>query len=347
MKEWNENVERIKDALAKDCGEEWVSAKQFQWIAPSFARTNVSLDTVKAWKFGLDKSDYIAKFSSHKYDDPLHPLYAVLGTLTYNSYIGVSTAPGLTLANTLMNHTKTVASVAVHNYEQKALADAGMKLDYIMGETNSLARQGKPGLSNSFGAALWGVDFNLLCASTDIKQVFMHQGTDYRYASWQPVQTNKTTIGTKPPYYGNVAVAASLGDITKSSVRVANIPLEQETEAAYAIYSNETLSRLVVINLNQYNYSVPTPLERPNPAYNFTVPTDCKGTATVQRLIANGSDATTGITFDGYSFNYELDNGKPKLLENVTRGEIVYVGSNGSVSVQVPDSSAALVHLKC
>jgi hypothetical protein len=267
--------------------------------------------------------------------------------LISQSYIGGATQPGVTLAGTLMNHTKTVSSVASHNKEQAALKAAGMKLDYIIGEGNSLYNQGKPGLSNSFGAALWGVDFNLYCASTDIKQVYMHMGTDYRYASWQPITTNKTTIGTKAPYYGNIAVAAALGDITADKVRVQNIALTKETEAAYAIYSGDKLKRLMIINMNQYNYSVPELTTRPSITYNFTLPSSCAGSGQVQRLIANGSDAITGITFNGNSYNYELDHGRPKLLGNVTKDETVWVASSGGIGVEVPWSSAALVQLSC
>jgi hypothetical protein len=222
-----------------------------------------------------------------------------------------------------------------------------MKQDYILGETNSLYHQGKPGLSNSFGAALWGVNFNLLAASTNIRQVFMHQGTDYRYASWQPIATNKTAIGTKAPFYGNVAVVAALANSTKSAVRVANVPLKNETEAAYAVFSDDKLARLMVINMKEYNYSVPSPSERPVTSYNFTLPTSCKGSGVVQRLIANGSDAISGISFNGMSWNYELAGGKGQLLGNATRDDIVWVASDGAVSVKVPDSSAALVQLTC
>jgi hypothetical protein len=246
-----------------------------------------------------------------------------------------------------MNHSKTVSSVRSHNNEQAKLKAAGMDLDYILGETNSLYNQGKPGLSNSFGAALWGVDFNLYCAATDIKQVFMHMGTDYRYASWQPIGTSKTVIGTKAPYYGNIAVAAALGDITADEVRVQNIPLQTEKEAAYAIFAGEKLKRVMVINLNQYNYSVSAPSKRPANEYTFTVPTTCAGSGTAQRLLANGSDAITGITFNGVSYNYELDNGKPKFLGNVSKDESVKVGSDGGFTLSVPWSSAALVQLTC
>ena len=329
VKEWNQKISDVNNALKKSCGHDWVLGNQFKWLAPSFAGTNNSLKAVKTWGTPQDPHHYIGRFSSH-------------------NYIGGATQPGVTLAGTLMNHTKTVSSVTAHVNEHDALKAAGLTVDYILGETNSLYNQGAPGLSNSFGAALWGVDFALYCASVNIKQVFYHMGTDYRYASWQPIPTNKTSIGTKPPYYGNVAVAAALGNITRSAVRVQNIPMNnEETEAAYSVYAGEKLQRLMVVNMNQYNYSVTNPTTRPEVLYNFTVPTSCAGVGLVQRLIANGSDAITGITFNGRSYNYELNEGRPKLLGNVTKDEVVYVGQDGGVSVPVPWSSGALLQLKC
>ena len=62
--------------------------------------------------------------------------------------------------------------------------------------------------------------------------------------------------------------------------------------------------------------------------------------------MANGSDAITGVTFDGYGYDYELDNGKPVSLANVTRDETLAVGRRGVVNVKVPDSSAVLVSFK-
>lgn len=246
-----------------------------------------------------------------------------------------------------MNHTSTVASVSKQIDEANALAQAGMTLPFILGETNSLYNEGAPGLSNAFGAALWGVDFNLYCAATGIKRVHMHQGTNYRYASWQPVDTSTTTKGTKPPYYGNIAVAATLGDLTVDQVQVQHLPLPEDTEAAYAVYANSTLARVMVINMVQYNYSAATIDDRPAVTYNFTVPASCSGHGVVQRLMANGSDAITGITFNGRSYNYELDLGNPQLVGNVTKDEITWIGEDGSFSVNVPYSSAALVQLSC
>jgi len=57
-----------------------------------------------------------------------------------------------------MNHTKTIQSVeflvnvsSILHEQPSYPAD----LPFILGEGNSLAGQGAPGLSNTFGAALW------------------------------------------------------------------------------------------------------------------------------------------------------------------------------------------------
>lgn len=199
-----------------------------------------------------------------------------------------------------------------------------------------------------------GVDANLLMAANNVSRSHMHQGTNYRYQAWQPINTNKTSIGTKAPYYGNIAVAAFLGDLTKASHRpqVVNIDLKDESKSAYASYVNGELTKIMLINLNdhnttaQNNYTVPS-AKRGVGKFILQVPKGCNGkTATLQRLMANGSDAVTGATFDGYSYNYELDNGKPVLLQNVTRGESVKVSRKGDLKVDVPDSSAVLLSFR-
>jgi hypothetical protein len=246
-----------------------------------------------------------------------------------------------------MNHSSTVHSVSSHLAEIAALAN--YSIPYILGETNSLYNEGAPGLSNSFGAALWGVDFNLWCASQGIRRVHMHQGTNYRYQSWQPIETSLATMGTKAPYYGNIAVAAIMGNLVEDKISIANLPLQNSYEAAYAAYVNSKLARVAIINMRQYNYtvngtsSIPNPVPRPSLSYSFAVPEDCGDRVSVQRLSANGSDAVTGITWDGHSYNYELNNGKPVRLTNVTTGEVELV-QGGVVSVTVPDSSVVVLN---
>ena len=253
-----------------------------------------------------------------------------------------------------MNHSANVASIALQLNESRLLAalpnDLNPDLPFILGETNSLYNEGRPGLSNTFGAALWGIDFNLWCATHNIRRVHMHQGTNYRYQAWQPIKTSKTSKGTKAPYYGNIAVASFLGDIITATPSIANLPLPNEEESAYAAYVDGELDRVIVINMMEYNATAgnkyinhyPRPIER----YEFQLPQSYHDKAEVQWLMANGSDAITGVTFDGYSYNYELENGMPVVLHNVTRGQTVNVASDGKMSVDVPRSSAAIVRFR-
>ena len=153
--------------------------------------------------------------------------------------------------------------------------------------------------------------------------------------------------------------------MTTSPVSIAQIPLNSSTEAAYAAYvagpsssspagAARTLTRIAVLNMNSYNSTVggeglaPLPagelLPRPGRNYTFDLGVAAVGkTAFVRRLWANGSDAITGITWDGWSYNFELDEGRPVRLGNVTVGERVKVARDGSVTVSVPDSSAVVL----
>lgn len=82
-----------------------------------------------------------------------------------------------------MNHTRVSRDVDEQAAEYKRIMSVSKDqkpAPLIFGETNSLYFQGKPGLSNTFGAALWGVDFNLYSASAGFKRVHMHMGTNYR-----------------------------------------------------------------------------------------------------------------------------------------------------------------------
>ncbi|TWU78504.1 hypothetical protein ED733_008987 [Metarhizium rileyi] len=329
--EWLNGTREIQEQIRKHCPTLADSA----FMAPSYDARATKLNATQVWGYGLDKRNNIKWYSVH-------------------NYIDGATSPGVTLQGTLMNHSRTIRDVDGQAAEYKrAMGTNHGDAPLIFGETNSLYSQGKPGLSNSFGAALWVVDFNLYSASAGFRRVHMHQGTDYRYQAFQPVDTNKTTKGTKAPYYGSIGVAAALGDVTKSSVSVSSVPMSSDRETAYAIYEDGYLKRLMVINMHGYNttrdgaglHPLPDPPGRGSWDFSFS-PQDLKQHVSfrVQRLMANGSDAITGVTFDGWSYNWELDNGNPVRLHNTTTGEMVK-SKHGVFTVRVPDSSAALLHM--
>ncbi|OTB19395.1 glycoside hydrolase family 79 protein [Daldinia sp. EC12] len=331
--EWLKGTRAIRSVLEENCPD-LLGNDTYGYLAPSFAGTTNHLKQPQTWADGINADGDIKFFSSH-------------------NYISGAETLGVTLQGTLMNHTRTALSVGVHTAENATIQPG---IPYILGETNSLYHQGRPGLSNSFGAALWAVDFALHCAAVGIGRVHFHMGTNYRYASWQPIPTDKTTIGTKPPYYGNIASSAFLGP---AGTLIAPVPLsdtaDPDTDVAYAAYSptSGALARLLVLNLRAYNYTLNgtggaelNPAPRPERTYRFTgidgVGDGEGGEVLVRRLRANGSDAITGITWDGWSYNYELDRGKPVRLENVTVGERVGV-VDGVVEVKVSDSEAVVL----
>jgi Glycosyl hydrolase family 79 C-terminal beta domain len=149
-----------------------------------------------------------------------------------------------------------------------------------------------------------------------------------------------TTLGTKAPYYGTIAVVTFLDDLTAGNVSIADMKLGGIYKDLYAAYVGGRLERIAAIQLHAYNYTGAA-WPRPGEKFTFKLPQGCGAEAvSLQRLMANGCDAITGITFDGYSYNYELEQRKSMPLRNVTRGDEL------QVTVDVPWSSAVIQKLQ-
>lgn len=222
-----------------------------------------------------------------------------------------------------MNHTNIVNNLAYQIERANNLAHLGH--NFTLGETNSMAKQGRPGASNTFGDALWLVDYSLWSAAhvrltpptstasnttQNIKRLHFHQGLNYRYASWQPIASKGNKPATRPPYYGQIMVASALG--YSADNRLVNIPLSEDTESAYAVYEGQRLSKVVVTNLKAFN---PTSAGvRPGRGYRFKIPGRFHRAARVDRLMAPGSDATGDVSFAGDSYDYHLRGGCRLLL---------------------------------
>lgn len=165
VSEWLNGTKAIKDVVKVACPE----LAGVKFMGPSFAGPTAvdiaTLNAVKAWREGINKDDDI-------------------GIVTLHHYMGVSTSPGITLQGTLMNHTNIKVKAEAQFNLSRGIRESenapAPDIPIIMGEHNSLARQGRPGLSNIFGAALWGIDWNLYLASHNISRSHMHQGTNYR-----------------------------------------------------------------------------------------------------------------------------------------------------------------------
>lgn len=67
-------------------------------------------------------------------------------------------------------------------------------------------------------------------------------------------------------------------------------------------------------------------------------------TARVQRFMGAGADARTNLTLGGVSYDYELDGGRPIVVDEKATEEKLSI-DNGVVKVDVPASSGVLLTL--
>ncbi|KAF3384630.1 Beta-glucuronidase [Penicillium rolfsii] len=333
--EWNYKTTAIKATVEKACPGPFPG-----FMSPSFVILDIIKSTWNAeavFQLGFDPKNLTKDLSYHNYmgvfSPPLAPVSYDLQRMAYP--VQGWQAWKLTTSDVLMNHTNIQKSLAPHIQRAKNLAYLGHP--YTLGETNSIANQGRNGESNVFGDALWLVDFSLWSATNNIERLHFHQGLNYRYASWQPIASKGQPPKTRAPYYGQIMVAAAIG--SDPDTRIANIPLAEDTEAAYGIYHGEGLSKLVVINLRAYNQTATR--NRPSREYEFKVPNKFKK-AKLDLLSAPGSDSVESITFGGISFDYELLEGKPVAIYEKEETASI---DHGILRISVADSSAVLVTL--
>ncbi|KAJ5770386.1 uncharacterized protein N7511_002437 [Penicillium nucicola] len=315
--EWNSKSTAIKAAVQKACPGSFPG-----FMAPSFL------------VFSLFENGWSAEEVFNLGFDP----YSLTKELSFHSYMGVNQPPnnppvGWDLQRRLMNHTSIQETLATHIQHAKNLAYLGHP--YVLGELNSIANQGITGETDTFGDALWLADFSFWAGANNIKRLHFHQGLNYRYTSWQPILGKGQPPTTRAPYYGQIMVASALGHA--KNPRFVNIPLEKDTESAYAIYDGNRLFRLAIMNMQAFNQT--SAGIRPSKEYTFKVPGHHRH-AKVERLIAPGSDATNQITFAGISYDHDLRNGLPVIVDPKEESVVV---KDGVLRIHVPDSSAVIV----
>jgi hypothetical protein len=105
-------------------------------------------------------------------------------------FANIATAASARLVDlrNFLNHTKTRSFIGRYSTEIAAARPFGKKMH--MGETGSVACHGKPGVSDTLGAALWELDYALTGTVAGINRFFFHMGQgDYYYSMWEPLQS--------------------------------------------------------------------------------------------------------------------------------------------------------------
>ncbi|KAL1962237.1 hypothetical protein VTN77DRAFT_9893 [Rasamsonia byssochlamydoides] len=313
--EWLNGTDRIRTLLQQSCPS---LAADLAFMAPSLSSPGSALKITNIFADGLDNESTVKQISVH-------------------NYMAGATSPGVTLQSTLMNHTAVAKSI--NSQVQYAQSVASVPADYILGEHNSLYGGGAAGMSNTFGAALWVLEFSAYAASTGIiKRLHFHQSNGAAYSAWTPVSSDAGSAATHPPYYGKLAAATFLGESANVQVQEISLPAgsNADLDSAYAAYVGGQLTRLAVLNLREYNSTSGT--TRPSQTYTIQVPAGSSWT--VKRLTAAGSDVTTGVTFNGFAYEYD-SLGQAVRVNGTTSGETV-TADEDSLTITVQDSEAVI-----
>lgn len=213
---------------------------------------------------------------------------------------------------------------------------------FIMSETNTASCGGFPGLSDSFGAALWGIDYALQLAYSNFSTVLFHVGgQSVYYNPFTPPVTNQSTfhqwtIG--PIYYSALVVAEALGSSNTAQVLDLQANGGSDYTPGYAIYENGQPVRVALTNFisdpsgnSDYTASI---------SIGGTVPPQVK----VKYLLADSVSQIYNFTWAGQTFGGPFTS-DGRLVGTLDTQTIPCDQTNNVCQVKVPAPGFALVFL--
>ncbi|PPR05779.1 hypothetical protein CVT24_006842 [Panaeolus cyanescens] len=238
------------------------------FIGPSVASKEAGFDTADVWATGfIDKfKDSFYCFSVENY--PFDNCAAQFNT-------GAPHANPQELFPYYLNHNNLLDHVGKYDESSRLAVGAGKPL--VMFETNTGSCGGFPGISDSFGAALWTADYGMLMKHYNFSNGMLHVGGQnafYNPFTAPPTnqsQFNQWTVGSI--YYSTIVLAEALG--TSNTSRV--IDLTSSTSPytpAYAVYEHDTLSKLVLMN---YMDDLQSNTHTTSMTINVPLPSDANG----------------------------------------------------------------------
>ncbi|TFK85874.1 glycoside hydrolase family 79 protein [Polyporus arcularius HHB13444] len=232
------------------------------------------------------------------------------------------------------------SNLTIFNADIAATHAQGLR--YILGETNSIACHGAPGVSNTAGIALWMIDYTLQASTLGMEQAFFHEGVGYKYNFIQPITLNRSIIDNsplnppqpphvQPVYYGGLVVNTLVG--STGSSRIVELSVNDSNVSGYAAFEGGKLVRAVFINLHPWLAS--STGTRPSVHIDFAFTGGSKsGNATARRFLIQHADDTANVTWAGQSF--ETASGLPS--GSVVRESVVL-----SKGLDLPATEAVLV----
>ncbi|PBK86027.1 hypothetical protein ARMGADRAFT_541303 [Armillaria gallica] len=236
-----------------------------------------------------------------------------------------------------LNHTAGQALVKPYLNSTSYAQSKGKPL--VMFETNTASCGGFPGVSDSFGAALWGLDYAMQLAYSNFSGALMHVGGQgVYYNPFTPPPTNQSTfrqwtIG--PIYYSALVMAEALGS-SESGSQITDLNANNGSiyTPAYAIYESGNPVRVAL-----FNY-----ITDPSGASNYTASIyagDGVQQVQVKYLSADSVSQKGSFKWAGQTFGDHFASDGRLMGDE----EVHTILCDGSCQVNVPAPGFALVFL--
>jgi hypothetical protein len=215
---------------------------------------------------------------------------------------------------------------------------------YVLREMSSIGPIGMPGVSDTFGASLWTLNFFLYAASLGISSVQMHMTDNSNASAWQPIPMyGHETSFVRPQYYAHAAVAQIIGNgngtTQISALKTSNVGSGYTGRIrSYAAYANDKIQAVVMINSKEANSSS----SKGSFTFNLNL-----GSANANKdvylsyLTAPGAESQTEVTWNG--MHYDDITGNSTIIDD-SPNKFTLDGS-GKVTVQVRDSQAIVANI--
>jgi len=205
-----------------------------------------------------------------------------------------------------------------------------------MFETNTASCGGFAGISDTYGAALWGIDYGMQLAYGNFTHGLFHTGGQNSfYNPFTSPPSNQSayhqwTVGAI--YYSAIVLAEAVGTTNTSQIIDLGANAENVLTPAYAIYEKGSLSKVALINFMDDNQTATHGLE-----VTLEVPSGIPQSVQVKYLSATSVSDRNNITWAGQTLGDDFTvDGRFRGTLNVTTINCD-VGSNTClIPVQAP-----------
>lgn len=239
------------------------------------------------------------------------------------------------------NYTTHAGPVAlVQPYLNSSLLAQQAQKPIYMFETNTASCGGFAGISDSYGAALWAIDYGMQLAYGNFTHGLLHLGGQNAfYNPFTAPPNNESsfhewTVGAI--YYSAIVLAEAFGKTNTSQIVDLSANAGNDLTPAYAIYEENVLSKIAVINY------MDDPTQANALEVTVEVASGVPGSVQVKYLSAYSVSDRDNITWAGQTLGSQLTvDGRFRGSLNITT--ITCNTTSNQCTIPIPSPGFALV----